>query len=166
MLFFRLPNHILNPKTLDKTQSAGQESLLTRDITLVICAILYVSFSSNSKASNVFPKPILEPKACDESIQISNTLFCHVIVKNYLCNVLCKLFLIKIESKWRWESKKQTPQLTLLYCDRTVRSSQRRCSVKKQFLKMSQYPKETPVLESLLRTVAGLKACLFKETPT
>ena len=29
-----------------------------------------------------------------------------MVVKNYLCNVLCK-FLIKIESTWRWEIKEQ-----------------------------------------------------------
>ena len=51
--------------------------------------------------------------------------------------------------------------MTSLYCDRTVRSSQRRFSVKKLLLKISQYPQETPVLESLFKKVAGLKACNF-----
>ena len=59
------------------------------------------------------------------------------------------------------EYKEQTPQLTLLYCGRTVRSSHRRCSIKKLFLKISQYPQETPVLESLFKKVAGLQACNF-----
>ena len=82
-------------------------------------------------------------------------MFCHVIVKNYLCNILCKFFIkIKIESTWRREIKEQTPQLTLLL---TVRSSHRRCSIKKLFLKISQYPQETPVLESDFKKVAGLK---------
>ena len=61
-------------------------------------------------------------------------MFCHVVVKNYLCNVLCK-FLIKIESTWRREIKEQTLQMTLLYCGRTARSNHRRCSIKKVVLK-------------------------------
>ena len=43
--------------------------------------------------------------------------------------------MIKIESTQRREIKGQTPQLTLLYCGRTVRSSHRRCSIKKAALK-------------------------------
>ena len=73
-----------------------------------------------------------------------------MIVKNYLCNVSCK-FLIKIESTWRREIKEQTPQLTLLHGGRTVRSSRRNCSIRKLFLKIFQYPQETPVLESIFK---------------
>ena len=47
---------------------------------IVICAKLYIGFSSKSKANNAFPKPLLKPKACIQSIQTSNR-FCHVIVK-------------------------------------------------------------------------------------
>ena len=79
-----------------------------------------------------------------------------MIVKNHLHNVLCK-FLIKIESTWRREIKEQTPQLTSLYRGRTVRSNQRRCSIKKLLLKISQHPQETPGLESLF----CLKTCNF-----
>ena len=100
----------------------------------------------NYTVTNVFPKNILKSKARDQSIQARKTLFCHVIVKNYLCNVLCKFF-IKIESTWRREIKEQTPQLTLLYRGRTIRSSHRRCSRRKLFLKILQYPQETPVLK-------------------
>ena len=82
--------------------------------------------------------------------------FWHVILHSYLCNALCK-FLIKIESTCRLEIKKQTPQLTLLYCGRTVRSSHMRCSIKKLFLKISQYSQETPAMESLYKKVADLK---------
>ena len=116
---------------------------------------LCVSFSSKSKAINVFPKHILKSKARDQSIQASKRLFCHVIVKNYLCNVSWK-FLIKIESTWRREIKEQAPQLTLLYRGRTVRSSHRRCCIRKLFLKILQYPQETPVLESIFKKVADL----------
>ena len=103
---------------------------------IVVCAILCLSFSSKSKATNVFPKHILKSKARDQSIQAKKKLFCPVIVKNYLCNVLCKI-LIKIESTWRREIKEKTPQLTWLYRGRTIKSSRRRCSVKKLFLRIS-----------------------------
>ena len=44
--------------------------------------------------------------------------------------------MIKIESTWKREIKEQTLQLTfLLDCGRTVRSSHRRCSIKKYVLK-------------------------------
>ena len=97
--------------------------------------MLCLSFSSKLKATNVFPKYILKSKARDKSIQARKKLYCHVTVKNYLCKVLWK-FLIKIESTWRREMKEQTPRLTLSYCDgRTVRSSHRRCSIKKVVFK-------------------------------
>ena len=80
---------------------------------IVTCATLCVSFSSKSKATNVFPKHILKSKARDQSVQARKKLFCHVILKNYLRNVLCKC-LINIESRWRCEIREQRPQLTLL----------------------------------------------------
>ena len=43
-------------------------------------------------------------------------------------------------------------------CGRTVRSSHRKFSIKELFLKSSQYPQETPELESLFKNVACLKA--------
>ena len=103
----------------------------------------------------IYPKHILKPNARDQSIQARKKLFCHVIVKNYLCNVSWK-FLIKIESTWRREIKEQAPQLTLLYRGRTVRSSHRRCCIRKLFLKILQYPQETPVLESIFKKLADL----------
>ena len=115
---------------------------------IVTCTTLCVSFSSKSKAINVFPKHILKLKARDQSIQARKKLFCHVIVKNYLCNVSWK-FLIKIESTWRREIKEQAIQLTLRYRGRTVRSSHRRCCIRKLLLKILQYPQETPVLKSI-----------------
>ena len=54
--------------------------------------------------------------------------------RNYLCNVSWK-FSIKIESTWRRKIKEQAPQLTLLYCSITVRSSHQRCCLRKLFLK-------------------------------
>ena len=127
---------------------------------LRICATLCVIFSVKSKATNVFPKYILKSKARNKSIQVMKKLYCHLTVNNYLCNVLRK-FLIKIESTCGREIKEQAPQLTLLYCGRTVRSSHRRCSIKKMFLKISLYPQETSLRESLFKRVAGLKACIF-----
>ena len=56
------------------------------------------------KKAYVSPKHILKSKARDQSIQAKKRLFFHMIVKNYLCDDLCKL-LIKIESKWMCEIK-------------------------------------------------------------
>ena len=116
--FFRFLNHILKLKTLDQPQSTGW--VFWHIILHSYFATLCVSFSSKSKASNVFPKNILKSKAHDKSIQARKKIFCHLIVKTYLCNVLRKV-LIKIESTWRREIKEQAPQLTLLFCGRTVK---------------------------------------------
>ena len=122
---------------------------------IVTYAMLCVSFSLKSKAINVFPKHILKSKACGQSNQARKKLFCQVIVKNYLSNVSWT-FLIKTKSKWRYEIKKQAPKLTFLYRDRTVRSSHRRCCIRKLFLKYLQYPQETPVLESIFKRFVDL----------
>ena len=115
---------------------------------IVICATLCISFSSKSKATNVFPKHILKSKARDKSIQVRKKLLCHVIVKNYLCNVLCE-FLIKFESTSRREIKEQTPQLTLLYFGRTVRSSHWRFSIRLAVLKNFAISTGNTCVESL-----------------
>ena len=82
--FFFFPNHIPKSQGLDQSQRAGEESLMWYYI--VIFAFLLVCFSSKSEATNVFPKPVLKLKACDQSIQARMKSFCHMIVKNYLCN--------------------------------------------------------------------------------
>ena len=69
--------------------------------------------------------------------------------------------MIKIESTWRREIKEQAPQLALLYCGRTLRSRHRSCSIKKLFIKISQYPQETAVLDSDFKKATDLKACNF-----
>ena len=117
--------------------------------------MLCVSFYSNSKATNVFPKHILKSKARDQSIQARKKLFCHAIIKNHSCNVSCE-FLIKIESTWRREIKEKTLQLTSPYYGRTVTSSHRRYCIRKLFLKILQHPQETPLLESIFKEVADL----------
>ena len=89
----------------------------------------------------MFFQNILKSKARDKSIQVRTKLFCHVIIKNYLCNVLCKC-LIKFESMWRYEIKEQIPQMTLLYYGRTVRSSHRMFFIKKLFLKFRNIQKK------------------------
>ena len=122
---------------------------------IVTCATICVSFSSKSKAINVFPKHISEIKSMWPINSSKKKLFCHVIVKNYMCNILQKFF-IKIESTWMCKIKKQTPQLTLCYCGRTVRSSQQRCCIRKLFFKTLQYPQKTPVLESIFKKFADL----------
>ena len=86
---------------------------------IIICAMFCEILSLKSKAAYVFPKHILKFKASDQSKQVRKKLFCHMIINNYLYNVLCK-FLIKGESTWRHEIKAKTLLLTLLYCGRTV----------------------------------------------
>ena len=122
---------------------------------IVTCATLCVSFSSKSKAINAFPKHIPKLKARDQSIQARKKLFCHLIIKNYLCNVSWK-FLIKSERRRRREIKEQASQLTLLYRGRIARSSHRRGCIRKLLLKFLQYPQETPVLESIFKKVGDL----------
>ena len=57
--------------------------------------------------------------------------------------------------------KEQSPQLTLLYRDRTLRSNHRRFCIRKLFLKTLQYPQETPVFESNFKRVVHLQTCNF-----
>ena len=75
----------------------------------------------------------MKSKAHDQLIQARKKLFCRVIVKNYLCNVLCK-FLIQMEVRGGAKSKKRHPSWILLHCGRTVRNSHRRYSIKKVVL--------------------------------
>ena len=79
--------------TWPNAKCRGRKSFHTWYYKVVLC----VNFSSKSKAINVFSKHILKSKARDQSIQAKKKLFCHVIVRNYLCNVSWK-FLIKIEN--------------------------------------------------------------------
>ena len=83
-----------------------------------------------------------------------------MILKNPLSNVSWK-FSIKIESTWRREIKEQAPHLTLLYRGRTVKSSDRRCCIRKLFLKILQYPQEKPVLVFIFLKFADLYTCSF-----
>ena len=135
MAFFYFLNHTLKLKALDQSQSAGERKSFDTWYYTVTCATLCLNFSSKLKAINVFPKHILKSKACDQSIQATNKLFCHMIVKNYLSNISWK-FLFKIETTWRRKIKEQAPQLTLLCFGRTVRSSQRTCCIRRLFLKI------------------------------
>ena len=79
--------------TWPNAKCRGRKSFDTWYYKVVLC----VNFSSKSKAINVFSKHILKSKARDQSIQAKKKLFCHVIVRNCLCNVSWK-FLIKIEN--------------------------------------------------------------------
>ena len=111
---------------------------------IVTCATVCVKCLSKSEANNVFPKHVLKSKARGQSIQLRKNLFCHVIIKNYFC--VSWKFLIKVESTCRRNIKEQATQLILLYRGSTVRSSHRRFGIRKLFLKVLQYPQETPVL--------------------
>ena len=61
-------------------------------------------------------------------------LFCHVIVKNDLCNVSCEFFYQNRKQVEAWNQRTNTTA-DFTYCGTTVRSSHRRCSIKKLFLK-------------------------------
>ena len=122
LLFFKSYSEI--ETTLLTAKFRGRKSFDTW-YHIVTFATLGVRFSSKSKGIIFFPKR-------DQSIQAIKKLFCYVIVKNYLCNVWWT-FLIKIESTWRCEIKEQAPQLTLLHLGRTVRSSHRRCCIRKNY---------------------------------
>ena len=143
-----------NWKQLTNSKVQGKKVFWHVILLSYLCNILH-KFSIKIvffQKQTVFPKQILKLKALDQSIPARKKLFCHMIVKNYLHNVLCK-FLIKIENTWR-KIKERTPQLTLLHHGGTVRSSHWRCSIRKLFLKIMQYPQETPV--SIFKTVADL----------
>ena len=114
--------------------------------------MLCVNFSSKPKAINGFPKHILKSKARDQLTQARKKLICHMIVENYFSNVSWK-FLIKIKSIWMREIKEQAPQLALLCHGRTVRSSHQWCYIRKLFLKILQYPQETPLLGSIFKNL-------------
>ena len=92
----------------------GTKSFDTWYYKIVLC----VSFLSKSKAINVFPKHILKSKARDLSIQARKS--CHVIVKNYLCNVSWK-FWSKSKTCGGAKSKNRHPRW--LYCT-VVRQSE------------------------------------------
>ena len=89
---FRFPIHTLKFEAPDQPQSTGDRKSFDTWYYSVTCATPCVSFSSKTKAINVFLKHILKSKARDQSNQARKKLFCHVIVKNYLSNVSWKFF--------------------------------------------------------------------------
>ena len=146
-----LANPTLKQKAPDQPQSAGEESILP----------LCVSFVSTSKAINVFPKDILNSKTRDQSIQASKKLFCHVMVKNYLCNVSQK-FLIKIKSTWTRKIPDNPADFTVPWKD-CQKHPPEVLHKKQLFLKILQYPQETSVSvqQKCCRNVADLQTCNF-----
>ena len=62
---------------------------------------------------NVFSKHILKSKAHDQSIQAKKKLFCHVILKKYLCNVSWNIW---SKSKARGGVKSKNRHPSWLYC--------------------------------------------------
>ena len=77
-------------------------------------ATFCASFSSKSKATNVFPKYILKEKAQDQSKKARKKLFCCVIRKHCWCNVLYKFF-DQSGKQLESQNENQMPLLTLLY---------------------------------------------------
>ena len=129
MQYFCLQSILLFPESYPETESTWPT---TKCKGRKYFDMWYYSYLCNTlrkyfikiESNQCFPKHILKSNGGEQSIQASKKLFCHVIVKNYLCSVSWK-FLIKIESTWRDKIKEQAPQLTLLYCDGTVRSNTR-----------------------------------------
>ena len=128
----------------------------------IICAKLRVSFSSKLKATNVFPKHILKGKARDKLIRARKKLLYHVIVKTYLCNVLCK-FLTNFEITWRNEWTNTPFDFTVLWKD--CQKQPPEVFYKKScFFYFFWYQQERTVMNSLFKKVADLKACNFNKT--
>ena len=93
---------------------------------IVTCAMFCVSFSSKSKAINVFPKHS-EIKSMWPINSSKEEMILSCEVKNYLSNVLWKFCEI-------CEIKEQAPQLTLQYRGRTVGGSHQRWCIRNLFL--------------------------------
>ena len=74
---------------------------------IVTCATLCVRSLPKLNRINVFPKYILKSKARDQLIQARKNFFCHVIVKDSLCNVLWQ-FMGKVESTWKSKSRRSS----------------------------------------------------------
>ena len=117
-----------NPSTAKCRQRKSSDTLYY----FAICATLCVSFSSKPKPTNVFAKHIR--KHVINQFKQRRNCFVTRSKELFVQRFVCK-FLIKFESTSRREIKEQTLQLTLLYCGRTVRSSHRRFSIKKDVLK-------------------------------
>ena len=78
-----------------------------------LCNALRKFFLSKSEAINVFPKHIPKSNTRDQSIQARKKLFCHVILKNNLCNV-CESFWSKLKAHGGAKSKNR--HASLLSC--------------------------------------------------
>ena len=86
-------------------------------------------------------------------------LFCIVIVKNYLCNISHEFFYQTRKQVEAWNQRtNNTADFT--YCGTTVRSSHRRCSIKKMFLKFHNIHRKhlywslfliLPILKNILK---------------
>ena len=75
---------------------------------IVICATFCVSIPSKSKPTNIFSKHS-EIRSTWSINSSKEEIFCHVIVKNYLCKVLCKSFLPKLSARGGAKSKNRRP---------------------------------------------------------
>ena len=127
---------------------------------IVICATLCVNFLSKSRVTNVFPKNILKSKTGDKLIQATKKLFCHVMVKIITFATFCVGFCASLKADEGAKSNKKHPSwFTVLWYDCQKQSPE--VFYKKTILKSSLYPQKTPVYESPLKNVAGLKACYF-----
>ena len=82
-----------------------------------------------SSYDSAFKKSVKPWHSETESTWPRKRLFCHVIVKNYLCNALCQKVFDQNRKNAEVRNQRTKLQLTFLYCGRTVRSSHRRFSI-------------------------------------
>ena len=107
-----------------------------------------VSFSWKSKVINVFSK------TCSEIAYTwpINSNKEEIVLSCDNKELIVQRFMKVFDQNWMYveaRNQRTAPQQTLLYRGRTVRSSHRRCFIRKLFLKTLQYPQEKHLCWSL-----------------
>ena len=121
---------------------------------LVTCAMLCLIFSSKLKAINVFPK-----HSEIEGLWPINSKKEELVLSHDSKELFVQRFMKVFDQNWKHveagNQRTDTPG-DFTVRGRTVRSSHWTCFIGKIFLKILQYPQETPVLESIFKKVADL----------
>ena len=122
---------------------------------MVACATLCVSFFYQDRKQLCFSKTYPEI----ESTWLINSTKEKIVLSRDSRELFLQRFVKGFDQNWNHveaRNKEQTPQLTLLYCGRTLRCSHQRCCIRNLLLKFLQYPQETLLLESIFIKVADL----------
>ena len=130
----------------------GRKSFDTRYY-IVLCATLCVSFPSKLKTT-VFPKHT--EIGTTWSINSSKE---EIVLSRDSKELFVQRFVKDFDQNWKdveVQNQRTGTPAYFTYRGRTVRSSHWRCCIRKLFLKILQYPQETPVLESVLKKVADI----------